>query len=193
MASTNISMGPITQFNNKETPNTLVFLKTSFNLSYLTLVKGGYIISIRPIASGILVVPVENELMKAEALINLGGATLNAGLMSIDAVRTYQGSGLAPLAGTIITQANAREELRLERRTALAFRGLAFYDARRIGYIYSVANGGGRTKCVVYTSAGVVNTNATMNYNFLDYWDVPDDEIYINPPAPGSAPTKNPL
>lgn len=57
-------MGPITQFNNKETPNTLVFLKTSFSLSYRTLVKGGYIIKMSPIANGILVVPVEKELMK---------------------------------------------------------------------------------------------------------------------------------
>jgi hypothetical protein len=135
----------------------------------------------------------ENELMKAEALINLGGANLNTGLASIDIVRNYQGSGLPVLAGSGISQAAAREELRLERRTALAFRGLAFYDARRLGYIYSVASGGGRTKCVVYTSAGVVNTNAIMNYNFLDYWDVPDDEVYINPPAAGSAPTRNPL
>jgi starch-binding outer membrane protein, SusD/RagB family len=135
----------------------------------------------------------ENELMKAEALINLGGANLNNGLISIDNVRSYQGAGLPALNGSGITQAVAKEELRLERRTALALRGLAFYDARRIGYTYDVSKGGGRSGCVVYTSAGVVNTNAFMNYNFLDYWDVPDDEIYINPPGPGSAPTKNPL
>ena len=61
-----MSMGPITQLSNKETPSTFVFLNTSFNLSYFTLVKGGYIININPIASGILVVPVENELMKVD-------------------------------------------------------------------------------------------------------------------------------
>ena len=66
IASKNISMGPITQLSNKETPNTLVFLKTSFSLSYRTLVKGGYIIKINPMAKGILVVPVEKELMKPE-------------------------------------------------------------------------------------------------------------------------------
>jgi len=134
----------------------------------------------------------ENELMKAEALINIGGASLDQGLVSIDLVRKYQGSGLPDLAGTNISQAQAKEELRLERRTALAFRGLAFYDARRIGYIYDVTKGGGRKNCVVYTSAGVVNTNATMNYNFFDYWDVPDDETYINKPSGSSAPVKNP-
>lgn len=134
----------------------------------------------------------ENELMKAEANINIGGANLNIGLGQIDNVRSFQGSGLPVLAGSGLTQPQAREELRLERRTALAFRGLAFYDARRIGYIYDVSKGGGRTKAVVYTSSGVVNTNAIMNYNFFDYWDVPDNEVYINPPASGSAPVKNP-
>ena len=134
----------------------------------------------------------ENELMKAEANINLAGANLNTGLLSIDAVRSYQGSGLPLLAGTTITQAQAKEELRLERRTALAFRGLAFYDARRIGYIYDVSKGGGRTGCVVYTSAGVVNTNAILNYNFFDYWDVPDNELYINKASSDSDPVKNP-
>ncbi len=56
----------MTQLSNKEAPSTLVFLNTSFSLSYLTLVKGGYIIKIKPIANGILVVPEENELMKRE-------------------------------------------------------------------------------------------------------------------------------
>jgi starch-binding outer membrane protein, SusD/RagB family len=134
----------------------------------------------------------ENELMKAEALINLGGANLNNGLKSIDKVRSYQGAGLPLLDGSGITQTVAKEELRKERRTALAFRGLAFYDARRIGYIYDASKGGGRTGCIVYTADGIVNTNATMNYNFLDYWDVPDDETYINTPGTGSAPVKNP-
>ncbi len=132
----------------------------------------------------------ENELMKAEANINLDA--VDAGLSSIDAVRNYQVSGLSPLAGTGLTAAQAKEELRLERRTALAFRGLAFYDARRWGYTYDVSKGGGRSKAVVYTSAGVLNNNAVLNYNFPDYWDVPDNEVYINPPAAGSAPVKNP-
>lgn len=60
----NISIGPIIQFRNKETANTLVFLKTSFSLSYFTFANGGYIISIKPIAKGIFVVPVEYEFIK---------------------------------------------------------------------------------------------------------------------------------
>lgn len=134
----------------------------------------------------------ENELMKAEANINIGGVNLNTGLTQIDNVRAYQNAGLPTLAGTSITQAQAKEELRLERRSALAFRGLAFYDARRLGYIYDVSKGGGRTKCVVYKADGTISTNATMNYNFFDYLDVPDNELYINPPASGSAAVKNP-
>lgn len=47
------------QLSNKDTPSTLVFLKTSLSFSYFTLVNGGYIIRISPIAKGILVVPEE--------------------------------------------------------------------------------------------------------------------------------------
>lgn len=59
-------MGPIIQLRNNEAPNTFVFLKTSFSLSYLTFANGGYIISIKPIAKGIFVVPVENEFINVE-------------------------------------------------------------------------------------------------------------------------------
>ena len=62
----NMRIGPMIQLSNKETLRTFVFLKTSFSLSYLTFAKGGYIISIKPIAKGILVVPEENELIKED-------------------------------------------------------------------------------------------------------------------------------
>jgi hypothetical protein len=61
-----MSIGPITQLSNKETPKTFVFLNTSFNLSYFTLANGGYIISINPAAKGMFVVPEENELINVE-------------------------------------------------------------------------------------------------------------------------------
>ena len=128
--------------------------------------------------------------MKAEALINTGQIEL--GLASVDNVRTYQNAGLPPVSGKGLTLAQAKEEVRKERRLSLLFRGTAFYDARRLGYIYDVSKGGGRTGCVVLTSAGVLNTNVTINYDFLDYWDVPADEFVLNPPASGSAPIKNP-
>jgi hypothetical protein len=125
----------------------------------------------------------ENELMKAEAKIYTND--IAGGLASIDVVRTFQGAGLAPLAG--LSQTQALEELRKERRAGLAFRALSFYDARRWGVITD-----GRKGAVVVDKAGKVNTNATISYNFLDYWDVPDNELAYNPAAANSAPTKNP-
>ncbi len=130
----------------------------------------------------------ENELMKAEAKIYTGD--IAGGLTSIDAVRSSQGAGLAPLAG--LAKADALEELRKERRVGLFLRGLSFYDARRWGVIDDISKGGGRTNAVVLDKAGKLNTKATLNYNFLDYWDVPDNELAYNPAAAGSAPTKNP-
>ena len=124
--------------------------------------------------------------MKAEALIKTG--SIDLGVKSIDAVRTYQGAGLAAIAAGS-TAAAAYEELRAERRIALAFKGLSFYDARRWEII---APDKSRTNCTVVSSAGKVNTKASIVYGFLDYWDVPDNEIAYNPPASGSAPTKNP-
>ena len=132
----------------------------------------------------------ENALMLAEALIRQGStATIDAGVALIDAVRTYQGAGLAPI-GAGQTQAAALEFLRRERRVALAFKGLSFYDARRYDLINPLKS---RTGCVLLSgTAGVLNTNATITYGFLDYWDVPDNELAYNPAATGSAPVKNP-
>lgn len=133
----------------------------------------------------------ENELMKAEALIYTG--QIDAGLAGVDNSRAAQGAGLPKVSGTGLTQAQALEQVRKERRLALLFRGTALYDARRWGVIYDISKGGGRKGCVVLTTDGKLNTNATINYNFLDYWDVPADEFVLNPPAAGSAPIKNPL
>jgi len=128
----------------------------------------------------------ENELMKAEALIQTGQVDL--GVASIDNVRNYQGAGLAPL-GTGLTQAAAYEELRRERRIALAFKGLSFFDARRWEII---APDKSRTGAVVISASGALNTNATIVYGYLDYWDVPDNELAYNPAVSGSAPVKKP-
>lgn len=133
----------------------------------------------------------ENELMKAEALINTND--IAGGLTVLDNIRDYQGAGLAPVSGVITALLDAKEELRSERRVALVYRGLSFYDARRWGVIDDVDGGGtGRTKCIVVDAGGNLNTNATINYGFLDYWDVPDNELAYNPPGDGSAPVKNP-
>jgi starch-binding outer membrane protein, SusD/RagB family len=128
----------------------------------------------------------ENELMKAEALIKTG--SIDLGVKSIDAVRTYQGAGLTAI-GAGATAAAAYEELRAERRIGLAFKGLSFYDARRWEII---APDKSRTNCVVVSSTAKVYTKASIVYGYLDYWDVPDNELAYNPPASGAAPVKNP-
>jgi len=135
----------------------------------------------------------ENELMKAEATMyqaNFSPASIASGMALIDNVRNSQGAGLPPTVAA--TAAAAKEELRRERRVALAFRALSFYDARRWKVINPVSQGGGRTGCVVIDRSGNINTNATIEYGFLDYWDVPDNELAGNPPAGGSAAVKNP-
>jgi len=131
----------------------------------------------------------ENALMLAEANIRTGN--IETGLGYIDEVRHYQGAGVAAVKGTGLTLTGALQELTMERLAALTLRGLSFYDLRRWGWIYSIANGGGRYGCtLIYNS--IVYTNATIDYNFMDYWDVPADETDKNPPGDGSAVIVNP-
>jgi hypothetical protein len=131
----------------------------------------------------------ENQLMLAEAKIRTGD--IPGGLSLIDAVRDYQGAGIAHVAGNSLTTAQALTELSMERLAALALRGLSFYDLRRWGWSYSIANGGGRYG-VTLIYQGTVYTNATIDYNFMDYWDVDADEIEKNTPSADSAPVVNP-
>ncbi|HLK30788.1 MAG TPA: RagB/SusD family nutrient uptake outer membrane protein [Puia sp.] len=132
----------------------------------------------------------ENALMLAEANIMLGNT--DAGLAFVDAIRDYQGAAVTHVAGTGLTQTEAMQELVQERRVALAFRGLSFYDSRRWGWIYAIANGGGSYGNTFLSASGVLDHNTTIDYNFLDYWDVPADESVLNPPGSGSAATVNP-
>ena len=133
----------------------------------------------------------ENALMLAEANIMTG--SIDAGLAYVDAVRAYQGAGVAAVSGTGLSQAKAMGELTKERRVALPFRGLSFYDSRRWGWSYAIANGGGSYgNTFVIASTTKVYTNTTIDYDFLDYWDVPADESVLNPPGSGSAATVNP-
>jgi starch-binding outer membrane protein, SusD/RagB family len=131
----------------------------------------------------------ENELMLAEANIRTG--KIAEGLASIDKVRDYMGAGIAHVSGTTTDLVTALKELTMERRVALVYRGISFYDSRRWGWIYDISKGGGVYGQKVLFD-GTLNTNATINYNFLDYWDVPADEFDLNPPSAGSAPIKNP-
>ncbi|MBI1782338.1 MAG: RagB/SusD family nutrient uptake outer membrane protein, partial [Sphingobacteriales bacterium] len=138
----------------------------------------------------------ENDLMKAECLINLGQT--DAGLAIVDAIRNAQGAAIAAVSGTGLSKAQALTELRRERRVALFLQGTAFYDARRWGVTAPKANGGGRDGGIVLVPGALLGSaNAFeavpcfLDYNYLDYWDVPQNELDFNAPAPGSAPVKN--
>lgn len=131
----------------------------------------------------------ENALMLAEA--NIRTNNIETGLGYIDEVRNYQGAGVAAVKGTGLSLSQALKELTMERQVALAYRGLSFYDARRWGWTYSIANGGGRYGSTIIFNSKVY-TNATINYNFMDYWDVPADETTKNTPTADSAPVLNP-
>jgi hypothetical protein len=131
----------------------------------------------------------ENELMLAEANLRLGNTA--TGLGQVDAERDYQGSGVAHVSGVITDAALAYKELVKERRVALFGRGVSFWDARRWGWIYDISQGGGSYgNMFLYTpssGASVMNTNATINYNYMDYWEVPADEVVLNPPSSTTA------
>ena len=127
----------------------------------------------------------ETSLMAAEALIMTN--SVDEGLALIDEVRAAQNAGLEDIADDGLSMDDAYEQLRSERRIGLLLRGLAFYDARRWGILDPVSEGGGRTDAVVLDGSGNVNTDATINYNYLSYWGVPDGELDFNPPADGSA------
>lgn len=134
----------------------------------------------------------ENQLMIAEAKIKTGD--IPGGLTIIDAVRTYQKAKLPALnQATINTVPLAMEEIRKERRIALIWRALGFYDARRMGITDDVSLGGGRANAVVLSAATngstIVNTKAFINYNYLPYWDVPQNELDFNANV-GSTPVK---
>ncbi len=138
----------------------------------------------------------ENTLMMAEADIR-SGTDIEAGLALIDQVRDAQNAGLAHVANTGLTQAQAIEELRSERRVALYLRGVAFYDARRWGITAPAASGGGRANANVMVPGSLINSTSAkllpcfIDYNYEDYWDVPQNELDFNGASAGSAPIKN--
>ncbi|HET7896580.1 MAG TPA: RagB/SusD family nutrient uptake outer membrane protein, partial [Flavisolibacter sp.] len=139
----------------------------------------------------------ENELMQAEALIKT--SNVEQGLQLIDRVRDYQGSGLAHVAGTGLTAAQAYEELRRERRIALFLWGTAWYDARRWGVTEPASQGGGRSGAIVLLPGELLVPPQTapsaepcfIDYTYMDYWDVPLNELDFNEPSGNSAPVKN--
>ena len=132
----------------------------------------------------------ENELMNAEAKIRTGD--IAGGIAGINRVKDYQGAGVTATASTL---PDALTALARERRVALAFRGLSFFDLRRWGWTYDVSKGGGayhQTVVLPGSSALDVYKDATISYNYMDLWDVPGDETELNAPASGSEWIRNP-
>lgn len=127
----------------------------------------------------------ENELMIAEANIYLNN--IEAGLGHIDNVRTYQNSGLPAVKGNSLNRAQALEELRRERRIGLFLKNVSFYDARRWNVTAPASEGGGRSNAWVVVG-NTLDPNAKIEYNYLDYWDVPKNEVDFNVPGTGSSP-----
>lgn len=135
----------------------------------------------------------ENALMLAEADIRTN--QIEAGLARIDRVRAANGAGLAATVGTGLNQAQALEELRKERRIGLTLKGLAFYDARRWGVITKASAGGGRANANVLVPNSMIGVTPNggftvlptfMDYNYMDYWDVPVTEFSFNIPSSSS-------
>jgi len=121
----------------------------------------------------------ETQLMLAEVKIRKN--QIEAGLAHIDAVRDYQNAQLDAVANTNLNKDEALEELRKERRIGLFLKGTSFYDARRWGVLKPLSQGGGRQNAnVVVASNGTVEP-CTINYNYLEWWDVPANETDFNP------------
>lgn len=141
----------------------------------------------------------ENTLMLAECAIYLGNT--NTGLGLIDQVRTAQNAGLPALAGSGISQDSAISQLHSERRIGLYLHNVAWYDARRWGITAPAASGGGRFGNILVPGTLLVPPGTTpppatllscfIEYNFTDYWDVPQNELDFNPANASSAPIKN--
>lgn len=137
----------------------------------------------------------ENALMLAEAYIQTGNT--DQGLDYVDQVRGYQNAGLAAVSGTGLNLDQAKEELRRERRIGLYTHGLAFFDARRWGVTAAAADGGGRANGIVYVPGQFLNSAQDqalpcfIEYDYMDYWDVPQNELDFNSPATGSPSVKN--
>lgn len=141
----------------------------------------------------------ETQLMLAEAKIR-SGSDINGGLAHVDAVRDFQGAGIPDVSGTGLTQAQATEQMRRERRCALALRGLSFYDARRWGVTAPESAGGGRADAMIIVPFSIYDPESDglpgiypcyVEYNYMDYWDLPADELDFNIPAAGSPPVNN--
>lgn len=121
----------------------------------------------------------ENALMLAEVLIRTGRTDDGLGL--IDAVRRSQHAEMPAVQGTGLTATQALEELRSERRVGLFLKGVAFYDARRLGLLKPLSEGGGRHNANVVTKKDGSVEPCTIDYRYKERFEVPATETSYNP------------
>jgi starch-binding outer membrane protein, SusD/RagB family len=127
----------------------------------------------------------ENQLMLAEKKIR--NSAIDAGIAHINNVRNKQNAGAAVLAPNGLGLAEALEELRKERRIGLFLKNVSFYDARRWGVTDPVSLGGGRANANVLFTGAVIQP-AFFEYNYMQRWDVPLNELDFNTPSATSVP-----
>ena len=128
----------------------------------------------------------ENMLMLAEAELALGNPDVAAG--HINDVRTMQSAGVNPINSATV------EDIYWERKIALFMRNLAFYDNRRFKYLLSETEGGGLDDAWIYrwdsdNSQFNLDQQATLYYDFAEYWPLPVQETTFNSPDGSGSPT----
>jgi len=126
----------------------------------------------------------ENMLMLAEAELALGNPGTAADWVNQERKMPLQQAGLPDETSVDMTT------IRNERKIALFGRALAFYDARRLGEIDSQADGGGVQGAWVYHIDSnqnlVLDSDASLFFDFLSYYDIPAAEQDFNPPVAGT-------
>jgi hypothetical protein len=149
------------------------------NSPWLTLPTSPYAAQTPGIAPQFVLSAEENKLMLAEAELALGNPDVAAEWVNDVRNMPLQQAGLPDLATATLT------DIRNERKVALFSRALAFYDARRLGELDSKAEGGGIQDVWVYHLDGsgnlVLDTDADIYFDFLDYYVIPDAESDFNP------------
>jgi len=124
---------------------------------------------------------VKPVLMLAEAELGLGNPDVAAQWVNEVRNMPLQQAGLPDMTTATL------QDIRNERKVALFGRALAFYDARRLGEIDARSEGGGIQDVWVYHIDGngdlVLDTDADIYFDFLDYYAIPDAESDFNPSA----------
>lgn len=149
------------------------------NSPWLTLDTSPYASFVPGVAPQFVLSAEENKLMLAETELALGNSGAAAAWVNDVRNMPLQQAGLPDLATATFT------DIRNERKVALLGRSLAFYDARRLGELDSRAEGGGTLGVWVYhldaSGALVLDPDANIYFDFLDYYAIPDAEADFNP------------